>query len=94
MAQLGEGERDPQCTVQCTDDVIENCTPETHVIVLTHVTQIKSIKFKVKTNTKTSAIAAYSLYRWQTWATARWSCFSHAADNSAARKPGQTPADA
>ena len=31
-------------TVQDTDDVSQNCTPETYIIVLTNVTPINSIK--------------------------------------------------
>ena len=35
-------------TVQHTDDVLENCTGETYIILLTNVTPIKSIKLKNK----------------------------------------------
>ena len=31
-------------TIQRTDDVLQNCTPETYVILLTNVTSINSIK--------------------------------------------------
>ena len=31
-------------TVQCTDHVLQNCTPETYIILLTDVTPINSIK--------------------------------------------------
>ena len=37
-------------TVQCTDDVLWNCTPETYIILLTNVTPINSIKRKTKQN--------------------------------------------
>ena len=30
--------------MQYTDDVLENCTPETHIILLINFTSIKSIK--------------------------------------------------
>ena len=33
-------------TIQYTDDVLENCTPETYIILLTNVTPINSIKKK------------------------------------------------
>ena len=32
-------------TIQYTDDVSENCTPETYITLLTNVTPINSIKF-------------------------------------------------
>ena len=31
-------------TIQYTDDVLQNCTPETCIILLTNVTTINSIK--------------------------------------------------
>ena len=31
-------------TIQCTDDVLQKCTPETYIILLTNVTPINSIK--------------------------------------------------
>ena len=31
-------------TAQCADDVLQNCTPETCIILLTNVTTINSIK--------------------------------------------------
>ena len=31
-------------TTQYTDDVLQNCTPETYIILLTDVTPINSIK--------------------------------------------------
>ena len=31
-------------TIQYTDDVLQNCTPETYIILLTNVTLINSIK--------------------------------------------------
>lgn len=34
---------------QHTDDIVKNCTAKTHVILLTNITPIKSIKkFKIK----------------------------------------------
>ena len=33
-------------TVQCTNDVSYNCTPETYIILLTNVTPINSKKCK------------------------------------------------
>ena len=30
--------------IQCTDNVLEDCTTETHIILLTNVTPINSIK--------------------------------------------------
>ena len=33
-------------TVQGTDDVLQNCAPETYIYLLTSVTQINSIKRK------------------------------------------------
>ena len=35
-------------TIQCTDDVLWNRTPETCIILLTSVTPINSIKEKIK----------------------------------------------
>ena len=35
-------------TVQYTDDVLQNCAPETPIILLTNVTPINSIKIKNK----------------------------------------------
>ena len=35
-------------TIQCTDDVLWNCAPETCVILLTSVTPIHAIKGKIK----------------------------------------------
>ena len=32
-------------TIQCTDDVLENCTPETYIISLNSITPVNSIKF-------------------------------------------------
>ena len=37
-------------TIPYTDDALQNCTPETYVILLTNVTQIHSIKKKEKCN--------------------------------------------
>ena len=31
-------------TMQCTDDALQNCTPEIYVILLTNVTPMSSIK--------------------------------------------------
>ena len=36
-------------TIQYTDDVLQNCTPETYIILLTNVTSVYSIK-KFKKN--------------------------------------------
>ena len=33
-------------TIQCTDDVLQNWTPETYIILLTNVTPMHSIKTK------------------------------------------------
>lgn len=35
--------------IQYTDDMLQNCTPETYILLLNNVTPINSIK-KVKTN--------------------------------------------
>ena len=35
-------------TIQYTDDVLENCTPETYIILLTNVTSINAMKIKKK----------------------------------------------
>ena len=37
-------------TIQYTDDVLQNCTPETCVILLTDITPINSINIKNKKN--------------------------------------------
>ena len=34
-------------TIQYTDDVLQNCTPETYVILLTNVTPVNSIENKI-----------------------------------------------
>ena len=41
-----------QHTMQRTDDVLEHCTPETHVILLTNVTPINSIQIRSKQRAK------------------------------------------
>ena len=33
-------------TIRYTDDVLQNCTPETYIILLTNVTPINSIKIQ------------------------------------------------
>ena len=35
-------------TMQYTDEVLQNCTPETYVILLTNVIPMNSIKSKIK----------------------------------------------
>ena len=35
-------------TIQYTDDVLQNCTPETYIISLTNVTSINSIRISKK----------------------------------------------
>ena len=35
-------------TIQYTDDVLQNCTPEIYIILLTNVTPINSINNKLK----------------------------------------------
>ena len=35
-------------TIQYTDDVLQNCTPETYITLLTNVITINSIKIKKK----------------------------------------------
>ena len=37
-------------TVQYTDDVLQNCTPETYIILLANITPINSIKTKIQMN--------------------------------------------
>ena len=37
---------DGEHTIQYTDDVLQNCTPETYIILLTNVTPINSIRKK------------------------------------------------
>ena len=37
---------DGEHTIQYTDDVLQNCTSETHIILLTNFTPINSIKIK------------------------------------------------
>ena len=37
-------------TIQYTDDVLQNSISETHIILLTIVTQINSMKIKIKLN--------------------------------------------
>ena len=39
-----EGDWGGKHTIQYTDDVLQNCTPETYIIFLTNVTSINSIK--------------------------------------------------
>ena len=49
----GDWTRGGEHTVQYTDDVLWNCTPETCILLLTNVTPINSIKVKkIKSNTK------------------------------------------
>ena len=33
-------------TIQYTDDVLQNCTPETYIVLLSNVTPVNSIKKK------------------------------------------------
>ena len=37
-------------TIQYTHDVLQNCTPETYIILLTNVTPINSMKMKKRKN--------------------------------------------
>ena len=37
---------DGEHTIQYTDDVLQSCTPETYIILLTNVNPINSIKMK------------------------------------------------
>ena len=37
-------------TIQCTDDVLQNCIPESYMILFTNVTPINSIKYKINNN--------------------------------------------
>ena len=37
---------DGEHTVQYTDDVLQNCTPDIYIILLTNATLVKSIKIK------------------------------------------------
>ena len=39
-------------TMQYTVDVLQNCTPEIYIILLTNITRIHSIKSKNKKNVK------------------------------------------
>ena len=43
---------DGEHTIQCTDDVLWNCAPETCIILLTSVTPINSIKKKLRLQIK------------------------------------------
>ena len=51
MVTKGDLISDGEHTIQYTDDVLQDCTPETYVILLTNVTLINSIKLK-KNNTQ------------------------------------------
>ena len=46
----GDSSQGGEHTIQYTDDVLQNCTPETYIILLTNATPIKSIKRKEKKN--------------------------------------------
>ena len=48
MVMEGDLTCDGEHTVECTDDVLWNCAPETCIISLTVVTSINSIKKKEK----------------------------------------------
>ena len=49
MMMDGDLTRDDEHTIQYTDDVLQNCTSETFVILLTNVTPINSIS-KIQLN--------------------------------------------
>ena len=44
MAMEGDLILDGEHTMQCTQDALQNCIPETNVILLTNVTPTNSIK--------------------------------------------------
>ena len=44
MVLEGESTWDGEQTIQYTDNVLQNCTPETYIILLTDVIPINSIK--------------------------------------------------
>ena len=46
MVKEGDLAQGGEQTVQYTDDVVQNCTSETYIILLTNVTPINSIKNK------------------------------------------------
>ena len=47
MAMEGDLTLGGEHTTQYIDDVLQNRTPETYIIILTNVTPIKSIKIKL-----------------------------------------------
>ena len=44
----GDFSWDGEHTIQYTDDVLQNCTPETYIILLANATLINSIKINQK----------------------------------------------
>ena len=48
-------------TIKYTDDVLQNCTPETRIILLTNVTPINSIRILKNANTGTYCICVLAL---------------------------------
>ena len=46
-------------TIQYTDDVLQNCTPETYIVLLSNVTSINSIKNIKDKKTKKKKIYTY-----------------------------------
>ena len=46
-------------TIQCTDDVLQNCTPETYIILLSNVTPINSIKKKKESRENRPVVTTY-----------------------------------
>ena len=40
-----EGDWGGKHTIQYTDDVLQNCTPETYIILLTNATPINSVSY-------------------------------------------------
>ena len=47
MVVEGDLTLDGEHKIQYTDDVLQNCTPETYIILLTNTTPINSIKRKM-----------------------------------------------
>ena len=47
MVMVGDLTCSGKHTILCTNDVLQNCTPETYIIILTNVTTVNAVKNKM-----------------------------------------------
>ena len=54
-----------ECIIKCTDEVLQNCTPETYVMLLTNITPINSVKILLRIKTQPPQRGHYNSGRWE-----------------------------